>query len=94
MGESKRRKQALGSAYGKPRPVPIWERSPKPSDCDELGWCWAWNDLTCSWEYVLHEFISCEPEPFTHWLPVTAIPNPRPTAPNWQEAIGSHTPES
>ena len=53
-----------------PTPVPVTERQPKDTDCDEEGRCLAFDGY---WWCVSKDHLAG----FTHWLPHWALPMPR-----------------
>jgi hypothetical protein len=59
--------------WGRPaiRPVPVSERWPEFSDCDQQERVWAWNPLLDHWKLTrLKRSIH------THWRPYWALPVP------------------
>ena len=60
-----------------PDPIPVSERLPGTEDCDEKGRCWAWNPEAFWWDLCQLKFIKMNAnDPFTHWLPIWALPVP------------------
>jgi hypothetical protein len=59
--------------WGRPaiEPVPVGERWPEFSDCDQQELVWAWNPILDHWKLTrLNRSIH------THWLPHHALPVP------------------
>lgn len=54
-----------------PAPVPVSERLPGPTDCDDEGTCWAWNRTAYTWGLFRLDLTA-----HSHRLPATALPLP------------------
>lgn len=69
-----------------PQPVPVSERWPEFSDCDDLDrvWCWSWAIGTWRLGRINRSI-------HTHWLPANALPLPSEETP---ESKGSESPLS